>query len=223
MTTQTRPWHGTTDCVPALESGDRLTREEFHRRYLLRPDIHKAELVKGVVYVPSPVRMPEHGAPHALLIEELGFYRRQTPHVTAGDNTTLILPDGSEVQPDVMLRRRRGGSSRVNTDHFVVGAPELVAEISASSASYDLHDKKDAYRDAGVPEYIVWRVEDEAIDWWELKDGQYVPIPADADGLTRSRVFPGLALDRPGLLAAARAMREEDLAEDQTAPGATPS
>jgi len=45
-----------TKTTVSLESGDHLTHEEFHRRYLERPDIKKAELVEGVVYVSSPGR-----------------------------------------------------------------------------------------------------------------------------------------------------------------------
>ena len=53
---------------PVLESGDHLTREEFHRRYCARPDIKKAELVEGVVYVATPVRIGLHAEPHARVL-----------------------------------------------------------------------------------------------------------------------------------------------------------
>ena len=46
--------------IPPLESGDRLTRHEFERRYQARPEIKKAELIEGVVYMPSPVRASFH-------------------------------------------------------------------------------------------------------------------------------------------------------------------
>jgi hypothetical protein len=54
--------------LPPLENGDRLTRDEFERRYEAMPHLKKAELIEGVVYVPSPVRYRHHGAAHALLI-----------------------------------------------------------------------------------------------------------------------------------------------------------
>ena len=38
-----------------LEHGDHLTREEFERRYEAMPHVRKAELIEGVVYMPSPV------------------------------------------------------------------------------------------------------------------------------------------------------------------------
>ncbi|MFN0147099.1 MAG: Uma2 family endonuclease, partial [Dehalococcoidia bacterium] len=144
---------------PTLESGDRLTREEFHRRYLQRPDIKKAELINGVVYVASPVRLPQHGEPHGLLMGEFAAYRRRRKGVRIGDNSTVRFPDGSDVQPDCLLAFR-GGTSIVDDEGYVIGVPELCAEIAASSVSYDLHDKKDLYGRMGVREYIVWRVED---------------------------------------------------------------
>jgi hypothetical protein len=50
--------------VLALKDGDRLTREEFERRYDAMPDLKKAELIEGVVHVASPVRQREHGRTH---------------------------------------------------------------------------------------------------------------------------------------------------------------
>ncbi len=197
---------------PALESGDHLTGEEFDRRYSCRSDIKKAELIDGVVYVASPVWIYDHGDAHGLLMGFLSEYRRCHAGVAIGDNTSVRFADGSRVQPDAFLRctARAGGRSRAPKENYVEGPPELCAEIAASSASYDLHEKKDLYRRNGVQEYIVWRTEDEAIDWWELRDGQYVPITAGADGLTHSHVFPGLAIDLPALIRAAKAAAEED-------------
>jgi hypothetical protein len=41
--------------IPPLEPGDRLTRAEFERRYEPMPQLKKAELIEGEVYMPSPV------------------------------------------------------------------------------------------------------------------------------------------------------------------------
>lgn len=198
--------------LPMLENGDRLSPAEFRRRYELRPDLKKAELIAGVVHVASPVRINEHGEPHAILAGELTNYRRSVRGVRLADNTTVRFNDGSEVQPDLLLRHtaRTGGRSIVDSEHYVIGAPELCAEVAASSASYDLHDKKDLYRRHGVQEYIVWRVDDEQIDWWRLRDGEYEVLEPSADGLTRSEVFPGLALDLAALTAELRALWSTD-------------
>jgi hypothetical protein len=192
--------------LPTLESGDRLSREEFHARYLLRPDIKKAELVNGVVYVPSPTRDPQHAQPHFLLNAELGVYQRRTLGVIGSNNGTVFLGLDDEVQPDVALRwaPEYGGQAELDENGYVQGAPELVAEIAASSVSYDMHDKLQVYLRAGVQEYIVWLVEEARIVWFRLRDSQYVALEPGADGLTKSEVFPGLALNLNALVAEAR-------------------
>src|ERR687886_253158 len=89
--------------VPPLENGDRLTRDEFERRYEAMPHLKKAELIEGVVYVPSPVRHRHHGAPHALMIGWLVQYAAGTPGVEEGDNSTVRLDLDNEPQPDALL------------------------------------------------------------------------------------------------------------------------
>jgi Uma2 family endonuclease len=188
--------------IPPLIAGDRLTRDEFERRYRAMAHITKAELVEGVVYMPSPVSDEDHGAPHADLMGWLAHYRAHTPGVSAGDNSTLRLDIDNEPQPDAHLRivPEKGGRTRT-VDGYVQGGPELVAEVAASSASYDLHDKLNAYRRNGVQEYVVWRVWDRAVDWLALRSGRYERLPPDPSGICRSEVFPGLWLDAAALVA----------------------
>jgi Uma2 family endonuclease len=187
--------------VPPLENGDRLTRPEFERRYEAMPHLKKAELIEGVVYVGSPVRFTQHGKPEADVQIWLGTYRIGTPGTGSGGNSTVRLDLDNEPQPDILLRREVGGSSRIDADGYVEGAPELVVEIAASSASYDLHDKLRAYRRNGVQEYVVWRVLDRRIDWLALREGEYRPLAPDTQGVVRSEVFPGLWLAVTALLA----------------------
>jgi len=71
----------------------------------------------------------------------------------------------------------------------------MAIEIAASTVSIDLHAKLRAYRRNGVREYLVWRVEDQVLDWFSLEAGEYVPLKADARGVLRSQCFPGLWLD----------------------------
>src|SRR6266852_3000096 len=177
-----------------LENGDRLTRDEFERRYEAMPHLTKAELIEGVVYVPSPVRYRHHGAPHAHLITWLGQYAAGTPGVEVSDNSTVRLDLDNEPQPDALLLidPTCGGQTRFSTDDYIEGSPELVAEVASSSVSYDLHAKLHVYRRNGVREYLVWRVLEQAIDWFVLRAGQYERLPVDANGLLRSEVFPGL-------------------------------
>lgn len=188
--------------IPPLQNGDRLTRTEFLRRYASMPRLSKAELIEGVVYVPPPVSLEFHGGPHFDLIGWLFLYRVATPGVDGGDNTTLLLDLDNVSQPDAFLRilPACGGQSRTTPDSYVGGAPELIAEIAASSASYDLHDKLDVYRRNGVSEYLVWRVLDRAIDWFILREDHYEPLARGADNVVRSEVFPGLWLDPDALV-----------------------
>jgi Uma2 family endonuclease len=181
--------------VPPLQPGDRLTRNEFERRYEAMPDVTKAELIEGVVYMPSPMSAEEHGEPHFDFVTWLGVYRAHTPGLRGGDNSTLRLDMDNEPQPDAYLRLlpECGGQSRL-VEGYVEGAPELITEIAASSVSYDLHDKLNAYRRNRVLEYVVWRVWDREIDWFVWQDGRYERAAAD-DGIFKSRVFPGLWLD----------------------------
>lgn len=187
-----------------LESGDRLTRTEFHRRYCARPDIKKAELIQGVVYVPSPMRFVKHDEPNTLVIGWLFNYVTGKPDIRQGSGGTIFLDADTEVQPDAFLFYERPGETariHLTADGYLSGTPDLVVEIAASSASYDLHDKMESYRRAGVPEYVVWRTLDVAIDWFRLQEGRYIRIEPDEHGIIESAVFPGLRLSVPAMLA----------------------
>ncbi len=183
--------------IPPLESGDRLTRQEFERRYNGMLQLRKAELIEGVVYyMAAALRFRSHGQPHGFLVTWLGVYGSSTAGVELGIEPSVRLDADNEPQPDAVLliEAAAGGRSRLSDDDYVEGAPELVAEIAASSAAIDLGDKKRAYRRNGIQEYIVWQVFDQKLDWFYLQDGEYLSLPVDADGIIRSRVFPGLWL-----------------------------
>jgi Uma2 family endonuclease len=190
-----------TEAIPELLDGDRMTADEFERRYWASPHIRKAELIGGVVYVASPVT-DDHGTPHALVPQWLGFYRLGTPFLNCSVDGTVRLDNLNQPQPDIHLRidEAHGGRSRLTPDRYVAGAPELVIEIAVSSKSFDLKEKLEAYRLSGAPDYIVWRVMDDAIDWFILRDGKYDRLPLGPDGLYRSEIFPGLWLDPKALI-----------------------
>ncbi|YAF93929.1 MAG: Uma2 family endonuclease [Nodularia sp. CChRGM 3473] len=185
--------------VPALASGDRLTRAEFERRYQATPEKFKAELIEGIVYVASPVRA-FHGVPHAALITWLGVYRTATPGVSVADNTTTRLDLDNEPQPDALLRIETGGTSTLSADGYIEGTPELIAEIATSSAAIDLGAKKNAYRRNGVQEYLVWQTFENQFSWFRLQSEEFVLIEPDESGIIRSSTFPGLWLAVTALL-----------------------
>jgi Uma2 family endonuclease len=188
--------------IPPLESGDRLTCPEFERRYNAMPNLKKAELIEGVVFVASPLRFEAHAEPHGNLMIWLGNYKVATPGVRLGDNATVRLDLDNEPQPDAILliNTTCGGLSHLGSDGYVEGAPELVAEVAASSASKDLYDKKRAYRRNGIQEYIVWQVFEQTVSWFSLQNGEYVALLPNASGIIQSQVFPGLWLDVSALV-----------------------
>jgi Uma2 family endonuclease len=194
--------------IPPLENGDRLTRHEFERRYQGMPQVKKAELIEGVVYTPSPVRFQSHGQPHSYVIGWLALYVAATPGVDLAGNATVRLDLDNEPQPDALLRLEpsAGGKSWISPDDYIEGSPELIVEIAASSAAYDLHDKLKVYRRNGIQEYLVWQIYEQRLDWFSLWEGEYVALEPDPFGVIHSKVFPGLCL-------AVQALLNRDLAQ----------
>jgi len=189
-----------TKTIPPLENGDFLTRLEFEQRYQQMPHIKKAELIEGIVYMASPVRITQHGNPHALIMTWLGTYWSATPGIEVGDNATVRLDAENEPQPDALLRIMLDGQSTISEDGYVEGAPELIVEIAASTASIDLNDKLRVYRRNQVQEYLVWRVYDREFDWFRLKEGKYIKLQPHEKGIICSEFFPGLWLNEESLL-----------------------
>ncbi|MFM9964107.1 MAG: Uma2 family endonuclease [Planctomycetaceae bacterium] len=181
---------------PLLEQGDRLSRDEFERRYNAMPNLKKAELIEGVVYMAAAVKVEKHGHEHNHLNVWLGIYESETGGTLAGDNSSLKLDLDNMPQPDCLLMRlpEFGGQADI-VDGYIEGAPELIGEVSSSTVSFDLHAKLNVYRRNGVCEYVVWRTQDEEIDWFVLREGQFERLAPDADGILRSEQFPGLWLD----------------------------
>ncbi len=202
--------------IPRLVNGDRLNQSEFHRRYSADPTISHAELVEGVVYVSSPLRIRAHGQPHGQIMAWLGLYYLTQTNLVLADNATLILDDKNEVQPDAMLFDLNSDRTQITDQDYVQGSPELIVEIAASSAAIDLHTKKSLYERFGVQEYVVWSTGDRRLDWFELVGDRYQDLEPDAAGIFRSRVFPGLWLAGRSLLEGnltdVRAIAEQGLA-----------
>ena len=186
--------------APPLVAGQRLDRAEFHDRYEAMPPGIRAELIAGVVHMPSPVG-PAHGAHSVPAIVWLSYYEENTPGVQVVENTSTALGPGTEVQPDAALRilPEYGGQSRA--EKVLIGAPELVVEVSHSTRRLDLTTKLAEYDRGGVLDYVVRTIEPDAVLWHARRDGRLVLVPPDADGLYRSAAFPGLWLDPSALLA----------------------
>ena len=139
----------------ALESGEFMHSREFLRRYERMPQLKKAELIEGIVYMGSPVST-NHAIPDGIIHGWLLLYASRNPGVQFMPNATVILDAENTVQPDALLRRlpEHGGLTRVNEAGYLAGPPELIVEVAASSASIDLRDKRRAYCRNGVREYL---------------------------------------------------------------------
>jgi Uma2 family endonuclease len=170
------------------------------------PHIKKAELVEGIAYMGSAVRIDVHAAPDNLVQTWLGMYATMTPGVEVFTNGTVRLDVENIFQPDAAMRIMEsfGGKSRIE-EGYLIGSPELVVEIAASSASMDLHSKMKIYRRSNAREYLAWRTLDAQFDWFILKEEAYIRQEPDKDGIIRSSVFPGLWLDVNALLRGERA------------------
>jgi hypothetical protein len=164
------------------------------------PDLKRAELLDGVVRLFHCGTAPS-GTARAAVAGWLGFYHFVTPGTQGSVRASVRLDDDNMTQPDALLRVVHGGSSRVHADDILAGPPELVADVWRPSAGYNLGVKKDIYFRHGVREYLVWRVDDGAVDWFALRPTGYELLPVGADGIVRSEVFPGLWLDPAALVA----------------------
>jgi len=195
--------NGAQPSVLPLMAGDRLTRAEFERRYHAHPEIKKAELIEGVVYMPSPVKHKKHGNPHLFLNTWIGVYLAATPGLDASDNATVRIDNQNDAQPDILLRLERsaGGRSLIAADDYLEGAPELIVEIAGTSANYDMYDKKLVYARNGVREYLVALTYEQTVHWFVLRDGEYEELAVNAEGLLCSEFYPGLWLKPAALWA----------------------
>jgi len=188
---------------PELHTGDRMTRAEFHRAYEQMPEKFKAELIGGVVYVASPLAI-EHGSDQPVLTMVVTAYACRTLGVQICDNTTILLGDDAEPQPDLSLRilPEYGGRSKTvkrGKKSYISGPPEWIGEVAHSSRAIDLHLKKAAYQRDHVQEYLVMCVEERQLRWFDLQADQ--ELEPDADGIFRMRSFPGLWIHADGLFA----------------------
>jgi Uma2 family endonuclease len=187
--------------LPPLENGDCLDQPTFHARYLAMPEDVKAELIGGIVFMASPVSR-RHGRTHPGTLHWLVEYQAATPGVEVLGDATIILDGEGEVQPDACIRiLPQFGGRTSDAGEYVRGAPELVIEVASSSESSDLHRKKLAYERAGSDEYVIVLLRQRDVRWFILRDGVYQLLAPDADGIYRSRRFPGLWLDPQALLA----------------------
>ncbi len=181
--------------VPPLVRGDFLSRDEFLRRWEAMPHVKRAELIRGVVYMPSPLSL-EHGDEEHYVGTWLGVYQAATPGCRGSHNATWLMGEDDAPQPDLSLRilPEHGGQSHME-GRYAAGAPEFLAEVCISSTAYDLHQKLQLYQESGVREYLAVLMREREVRWHQRTGGRFEVVPLPADGVYRSTIFPGLWLD----------------------------
>jgi Uma2 family endonuclease len=187
--------------IVTLQHGERLSREEYEERYTQLPDV-RAELLEGVVYIMSSPVSADHARPHGILMSSIGHYEFRTTGITLFAAPTIRLGLTSDPEPDgvLVIAEEYGGQTRISDDRYVEGSPELVFEIAGTSRDYDETIKLPIYARNGIPECLIWKVEEGIIDWFMLRNGRYEKLLPGEDGITRSLIFPGLWLDLAALL-----------------------
>ena len=185
--------------TPPLLEGDLLTADEFLRRWEEMPDVRRAELIDGTVYMPSPVSC-EHSQCQMLLTVWLGNYALATPGSMPSPEATWIMGGKQVPQPDstLLILPEYGGQARKQGSYWA-GPPELILEVAVSSYARDFGVKKRLYERSGVREYVIVNVREEQVIAFSLTAEGYRPMSAGKDGIFRSVVFPGLWLDTAAL------------------------
>ena len=181
-----------------------LDRAEFERRYSAMPEVKKAELIEGVVYMPPPVSQKRHSRQHFLLIGWLNHYNEATPGLEGGDNATIRLDRENDPQPDALLRivPAFGGQSR-DSGEYIGGPPEPDRGGRQHQRKLRLARQTkgvSAQRRARVHRMARCRVAESAIDWFVLRNDRYERLELDVEGCYRSQVFPGLWLNSAALV-----------------------
>jgi Uma2 family endonuclease len=218
MSTVLKP---TPTSLESFENGEVMDQPTFHARYERIPGI-RAELIGGEVHMPSPMKVP-----HSRLITQIGFllsgYEQATPHTEAHSaGVTVILGNDSEPQPDLtlLILPEAGGQIREH-EEYLVGAPELVIEVSSSPNSIDLHRKRNDYERYGVLEYLVFVLPQQRVVWFQRRGNAFEEQAIPAHGIVRVDIFPGLWLDVEALFtndnARARAVSAQGVATPEHA------
>ncbi len=183
-----------------LSEGMPLSRAEFDQL----GECRGLERLNGRLCLPpAAFRHRDHGQPHAILAFWATSYIASTSGIEISVASTVKMDADNDPEPDLSLFRTKsfGGRVILDPEGYLVGAPELAAEVSASTTYKDLTVKYKLYQKHGVNEYIVWNTEVGKFDWFELHDGRYQLRPTPEDGIYRSSVFPGLWLDYQSLQA----------------------
>jgi Uma2 family endonuclease len=158
--------------MPVAETARAWTLDDL---YALPDDGNKYELIRGELFV-----TPAPSTGHETVLARLT--RILDPYVVANDLGFVFHPraalrfEGSEAEPDLMVRRRESPDQ----DWETMPPPSLLVEVlSPSTRRRDRKEKPDFYLDAGVADY--WIVDPETKTITSIRRGE-------ADALHRKMV-----------------------------------
>lgn len=175
-----------------VEVAERMGVEEFFRD---APEDQKAELIDGVMIMPSPP-LTIHEQLFSFLFRLLGGYTEELElGEILGSRTAVALDANNAPEPDILFVS--ADRRHIIQEKGVMGAPDLVIEIlSAGTVRYDRGTKFDAYERAGVRE--LWLIDPygpTGTEFYCLEGGRFQPFISDADGILRSAAVSGFWID----------------------------
>ena len=147
----------------------------------LLPNI-KTILIHGEIF-DVPIAKPPHDCALSLASGSLWKQFSRGHHLR--NQMSFEIGINNDPVPDLAVVR---GAIR----EFSVRNPttaDLIVEVAHSSGTRDMGAKYAAYERTGVREYIVWRVDDYAIDWFQLRNGRLI-FPADLTKGRKERSVP---------------------------------
>ncbi|HET7093868.1 MAG TPA: Uma2 family endonuclease [Thermomicrobiales bacterium] len=152
------------------------------------------ELIDGVAYVtPAPTTSHQSTSQNLNYLLETHVRPNNLGRVFAAP-VDVRLSAHDVVQPDLIVITRE--RLQIIEERLVEGPPDLVVEIlSPGTRDRDLGVKRDLYARSGAREYWVIDPVARTIAMLALRDGRFEEISADAAGMLRSALVPGLVVD----------------------------
>jgi Uma2 family endonuclease len=171
-----------------VEVVERMTAEEFFRG---APEDRKAELIDGVMIMPSPPFDPHERLQNFLLTLLRVYVEELELGEVRGSRTPVELGIDQVPEPDVLFVAKQ--RAHIIQNKGILGAPDLVIEIlSAGTAHRDRGRKFRAYERAGVGE--LWLIDPygpTGTKFYHLRNGRFSLVRPDKNGILRSAVVSG--------------------------------
>ncbi len=176
--------------LPKVAPGDRMTDDEF---FQFAPEDRKAELIGGILVMPSPAYLPHEDRQGFLITVLRAFVRHQRLGIVLGSHTAVHLQNGETYEPDGLFVSAERAS--IVRREGVFGAPDLVIELlSPGTANYDWGIKRRVYAQSGVRE--LWLIDPNGLDGSAFfqRDESGLKEVSIQDNVLQSLAVPGFYL-----------------------------